>query len=81
MTRSRAKARASLSGGGGGSWSPACVSTRRAGPAPRPASARKKALSGSDLLGVMTYLLAKHPDTFPGMLDDAPSSVSPKNNG
>jgi hypothetical protein len=29
----------------------------------------------------MTYLLAKYPDTFPGMLDDALSSVSPKNNG
>ena len=40
---------------------------------------RVKALSGSDLLSVMTYLLAKYPDTFPGMLDDALSSVSPKN--
>ena len=40
-----------------------------------------KALSNADLLGVMTYLLAKYPDTFPGMLDDALSSVSPKNNG
>ncbi len=40
---------------------------------------RVKALSGSDLLGVMTYLLAKYPDTFPGMLDDALSSVSPHN--
>jgi hypothetical protein len=38
---------------------------------------RVKALSDSDLLGVMTYLLAKYPDTFPGMLDDALSSVSP----
>jgi hypothetical protein len=42
---------------------------------------RIKALSGSDLLGVMTHLLAKYPDTFPGMLDDALSSVSPKNGG
>jgi hypothetical protein len=42
---------------------------------------RVKALSSSDLLGVMTYLLAKYPDTFPGMLDDALSSVSPKNGG
>ena len=40
---------------------------------------RVKALSGSDRLAVMTYLLAKYPDTFPGMLDDALSSVSPKN--
>ena len=42
---------------------------------------RVKALSNADLLGVMTYLLAKYPDTFPAMLDDALSSVSPKNNG
>ena len=42
---------------------------------------RVKALNNADLLGVMTYLLAKYPDTFPGMLDDALSSVSPKNNG
>jgi hypothetical protein len=42
---------------------------------------RVKALSDSDLLGVMTYLLAKYPDTFPGMLDDAMSSVSPKASG
>ena len=40
---------------------------------------RVKALRDSDLLGVMTYLLAKYPDTFPGMLDDALSSVSPHN--
>jgi hypothetical protein len=43
--------------------------------------ARVKALSDPDLLGVVTYLLAKYPDTFPGMLDDALSSVSPRNNG
>ncbi len=29
----------------------------------------------------MTYLLAKYPDTFPAMLDDALSSISPKNSG
>jgi len=29
----------------------------------------------------MTYLLAKYPDTFPAMLDDALSSVSPQNRG
>ena len=40
---------------------------------------RVKALSGSDLLGVMTYLMAKYPDTFPAMLDDALSSFSPEN--
>jgi hypothetical protein len=27
----------------------------------------------------MTYMLAEHPDTFPPMLDDALSSISPKN--
>ena len=43
--------------------------------------ARVQALSNADLLGVMTYLLAKYPDTFPGMLDDALSSVSSQNTG
>jgi hypothetical protein len=42
---------------------------------------RVKALSNADLLGVMTYLLAKYPDTFPEMLDDALSSVSSQNRG
>ena len=42
---------------------------------------RVKALSNADLLGVVTYLLAKYPDTFPRMLDDALSSVSPQNRG
>ena len=42
---------------------------------------RVQALSNADLLGVVTYPLAQYPDTFPGMLDDALSSVSPKNNG
>ncbi len=40
---------------------------------------RVRALSEQDLLAVMTYMLAKHPDTFPPMLDDALSSISPKN--
>jgi hypothetical protein len=40
---------------------------------------RVKALSDSDLLSVVTYLLARYPDTFPGMLDDALSSFSPRN--
>jgi hypothetical protein len=43
--------------------------------------ARVQALSNADLMSVVTYLLAKYPDTFPGMLDDALSSVSPKNTG
>jgi hypothetical protein len=40
---------------------------------------RVKSLSEHDLMAVVTYLLAKYPDTFPGMLDDALSSVSPQN--
>jgi hypothetical protein len=39
---------------------------------------RVSALSDHDLVALMTYLLAKHPDTFPPMLDDALSAVSPK---
>jgi hypothetical protein len=39
---------------------------------------RVSALSDHDLVAVVTYLLAKHPDTFPPMLDDALSAVSPK---
>jgi hypothetical protein len=42
---------------------------------------RVSALSNHDLVAVVTYLLAKHPDTFPPMLDDALSSVSPKAGG
>jgi hypothetical protein len=42
---------------------------------------RVKALSDQDILGVVTYLLAKYPETFPGMLDDALSSVSPGTGG
>ena len=42
---------------------------------------RVRALNEQDMLTVVTYLLAKHPDTFPPMLDDALSSVSPKNRG
>jgi hypothetical protein len=39
---------------------------------------RVKALDPQDLVAVVTYLLARHPDTFPPLLDDALSSVSPK---
>ncbi len=42
---------------------------------------RVKALSDQDTLTVVTYLLAKYPDVFPGMLDDALSTISPKNSG
>jgi hypothetical protein len=42
---------------------------------------RVRALNERDLLAVVTYMLARHPDTFPPMLDDALSSISPKNAG
>jgi hypothetical protein len=42
---------------------------------------RVKALSDQDTLTVVTYLLAKYPDVFPGMLDDALSTISPRNSG
>ncbi len=42
---------------------------------------RVQALNERDMLAVVTYLLAKYPDTFPAMLDDALSSVSPKDRG
>jgi hypothetical protein len=53
--------------------------TRQAGAELR--ISRVRALSDRDLLAVMTYLLAKYPDTFPAMLDDALSSVTPKQGG
>jgi hypothetical protein len=40
---------------------------------------RVKALDDQNLVAVVTYLLARYPDTFPAMLDDALSSLSPKN--
>ena len=43
--------------------------------------ARVKALSERDLVGLVTYLLARHPDTFPELLDDALSTVSPGDGG
>jgi hypothetical protein len=39
---------------------------------------RVKALDGQNLTGLVTYLLARYPDTFPAMLDEALSAVSPK---
>ena len=36
---------------------------------------RVRALNERDLLAVVTYMLARHPDTFPPMLDDALSSI------
>ena len=37
---------------------------------------RVKALSDRDHVALVTYLLARYPDTFPKMLDDALSSLS-----
>ena len=42
---------------------------------------RVRALSNQDLVAVVTYLLARYPDTFPPLLDDALSSISPKQGG
>jgi hypothetical protein len=42
---------------------------------------RVNSLNHHDLVAVVTYLLAKHPDTFPPLLDDALSTVSPKQTG
>jgi hypothetical protein len=38
---------------------------------------RVNALSQHDLTAVLTYLLARNPETFPALLDEALSSVSP----
>jgi hypothetical protein len=38
---------------------------------------RVKALDERDLVSLVTYLLARYPDTFPELLDDALSTVSP----
>ena len=39
---------------------------------------RVKALDERNLVAVVTYMLARYPDTFPTMLDDALSTLSPK---
>ena len=41
--------------------------------------ARVRALDNRDLVGVVTYLLARYPDTFPELLDDALNTISPGN--
>jgi hypothetical protein len=42
---------------------------------------RVKALDEQNLVAVVTYMLAKYPETFPAMLDDALSTISPKADG
>ena len=39
---------------------------------------RVKALDERNLVAVVTYMLARYPDTFPAMLDDALGALSPK---
>jgi hypothetical protein len=39
---------------------------------------RVKALNEQNLVTLVTYLLARYPDTFPAMLDDALSTLSPR---
>jgi hypothetical protein len=38
---------------------------------------RVKALEKQNLIAVVTYMLARHPETFPAMLDDALSALGP----
>jgi hypothetical protein len=38
---------------------------------------RVKALDERNLVSIVTYLLARYPDTFPAMLDDALSTLTP----
>ena len=42
--------------------------------------ARLQSLSSEDRLHLLTYLLAKYPDSFSEMLDDALSTISPGGN-
>jgi hypothetical protein len=37
---------------------------------------RVQALSGKDHVSLVTYLLARYPETFPKMLDEALSAIS-----
>jgi hypothetical protein len=39
---------------------------------------RLKALDNRNLVAVVTYMLARYPDSFPAMLDDALGTLSPK---
>jgi len=43
--------------------------------------AMRSTRSERDLVGLVTYLLARHPDTFPELLDDALSTISPGDGG
>ncbi|HLK75669.1 MAG TPA: hypothetical protein VKU77_18715 [Streptosporangiaceae bacterium] len=39
---------------------------------------RVKALDERNLVAIVTYLLARYPEAFPPMLDDALSTLSPR---
>ena len=39
---------------------------------------RVRGLNNQEVVALVTYLLARHPDTFPALLDDALSAISPK---
>jgi hypothetical protein len=39
---------------------------------------RVKALDNRNLVAVVTYMLARYPDSFPAMLDEALGTLSPK---
>ncbi|HEY5359501.1 MAG TPA: hypothetical protein VIJ82_17790 [Streptosporangiaceae bacterium] len=43
--------------------------------------ARVKALSDHDRLSLVIYLIARYPETFPDMLEDALSTLSPGSAG
>jgi hypothetical protein len=42
---------------------------------------RVKALDERNLIAIVTYMLARYPEAFPAMLDDALSTLSPKADG
>jgi len=42
---------------------------------------RVRSLSDRDHVALVTFLLARYPDTFPKMLDDALSSLAPGGQG
>jgi hypothetical protein len=61
-------------------WSPASYDALMADTSDSTAElrlARVNALSEHDLVAVLTYLLARNPESFPPLLDEALSTVSP----
>jgi hypothetical protein len=58
-------------------WGTRSIMTDTSGSSAELRLSRVNALSKHDLTAVLTYLLARNPDTFPSLLDEALSSVSP----